>query len=59
MRMPGRTAEKLRQQAKEAHAELDRVRDAIAAETVLEGHEREINLRQERLEAIAFGSRRS
>ncbi len=49
----GQKTKALRQEAKEAHAELDRVRDAIAAETVLEGHEREINLRQERLEAIA------
>ncbi|MBM3544007.1 MAG: chromosome segregation protein SMC [Alphaproteobacteria bacterium] len=49
----GQKTKALRQEAKDAHAELDRVRDAIAAETVLEGHEREINLRQERLEAIA------
>ncbi|MGV1013632.1 MAG: chromosome segregation SMC family protein [Methyloceanibacter sp.] len=49
----GQKTKALRQEAKEAHAELDRVRDAIAAETVLEGFEREIGLRQERLEAIA------
>ncbi|MGH6791123.1 MAG: chromosome segregation SMC family protein [Methyloceanibacter sp.] len=49
----GQKTKALRQEAKESHAELDRVRDAIAAETVLEGHEREIGLRQERLEAIA------
>jgi chromosome segregation protein len=49
----GQKTKSLRLEAKEAHAELDRMRDAIAAETVLEGHEREINLRQERLEAIA------
>jgi chromosome segregation protein len=49
----GQQTKTLRQEAKEAHAGLDRVRDAIAAEAVLEGSARETGLRQERLEAIA------